>query len=282
MSNFLTLLILLTAALCRLAPAQSPQKPLAFEVVSIHPSKPGVNKGMYWQTQPDGYHVTGQSLRSTILMAWFPQGLAYWGPDRLKGGQSWLDDPYDIDARVSEADLAAWQNQGAALDQKPMLTAMLKAMLADRCKLAVHSVPGQIQGSTLELAPSGAKLTPTPPDEKLPPGFPFPDGATMVYKTREDKPLLNFYGAGMTDFVQYLSMQSMGHPVTDHTGLTGRFDFTLAWLSTDPDERPGITESSDPDPLAHWNFAALGLRRQPAKLPADTLVIDHIEKPSEN
>ncbi len=86
-------------------------KPLAFEVVSIRPSKPGSSWMIGWMTTPDGYRVTGQSLRSTIMIAYFPQGTAFWSNDRLIGAPQWLDNLYDISAKVSEADLAEWQKQ---------------------------------------------------------------------------------------------------------------------------------------------------------------------------
>jgi uncharacterized protein (TIGR03435 family) len=41
-------------------------------------------------------------------------------------------------------------------------------------------------------------------------------------------------------------------------------------------------ERDDPDPLSRWNIEALGLHYIPIKIPTETLVIDHIEKPSEN
>ena len=57
----------------------------------------------------------------------------------------------------------------------------------------------------------------------------------------------------------------------------------LNWVD-DPDSKlpEGAIDSDDPDPLSHWNIDGLGLRVTPTKIPADTLVIDHIEKPSEN
>jgi uncharacterized protein (TIGR03435 family) len=44
----------------------------------------------------------------------------------------------------------------------------------------------------------------------------------------------------------------------------------------------GLMSPGDPDPLSHWNIQALGLEYVPIKIPVDKLVIDHIEKPSEN
>jgi uncharacterized protein (TIGR03435 family) len=55
-------------------------------------------------------------------------------------------------------------------------------------------------------------------------------------------------------------------------------------LVQDPDSKlpEGVTSTDDQDPLSHWDIDGLGLRVVPIKLPANTLVIDHIEKPSAN
>ena len=117
-------------------PAAPPAKPLAFEVVSIRPSKPG-SRIMIWPvTTPDGYRATGQSMLTTIMIAYFPQdGAWWWSKSRLSGAPAWLSEQYDINAKVSDSDLAEWQKQGGSLDKKPMFLAMLQTMLADRCHL---------------------------------------------------------------------------------------------------------------------------------------------------
>jgi uncharacterized protein (TIGR03435 family) len=264
------------------APAHA--KSLAFEVVSIRPSKPGTNQMTKWGTTPDGYQVTGQSLWSTFMIAYFPEGMAYWSKERLSGAPSWLNDQYDIVAKVSEADLAEWQKQGVTLDKKPMFCQMLQAMLAERLHLSAHMVAGApISGWSLEVGKHAPHLTEAKPDEVLPAGMKLPDGGVMLPYQRGDKPHITFYNATMADLAQDLSMTSMGHPVLNHTGLTGRYDFVINWAS-DPDSKlpEGVVDSNDPDPLSHWNIDALGLHLAPTKLPAETLVIDHIEKPTEN
>jgi uncharacterized protein (TIGR03435 family) len=66
-------------------------------------------------------------------------------------------------------------------------------------------------------------------------------------------------------------------PVVDRTGLVGEFTFDLEFAPIDP----GLGESS-----AASVFTAiqeqLGLRLESAKMPSDVLVIDRIERPSEN
>ena len=158
--------ILTTALLaCATAFAQSPvapptpasPKPLGFDVVSIRPAKS--NGGVFWATTPDGYRVTGQSLFFTIMMTYFPQGTFYWSDERLAGAPPWINGLYDIDARVSEADLTEWQKQGTTLDKKPMLRQMLQTMLADRCHLVAHMVPG---GACRRLLPRTRQARPAP------------------------------------------------------------------------------------------------------------------------
>ena len=264
-------------------PAPAPVKPLAFDVVSIRPTKPGTPWMFSGMTSPDGYSVAGQSLFSTLMIAYFPQGVAYWSSDRLSGAPSWLSDLYDINAKVSELDLAEWQKQGLSLDKKPMFRQMLQAMLADRCHLVAHMVPGPpISGWSLELTKRGPRLTESKPDETIPVGVKLADGGVLVPQGRNGE-IQTFYSATMDVFAQYLSMRAVGHPVIDHTGLTAHFDFVLNWVQ-DPDSKfpEGVTSTDDLDPLSHWDINGLGLRVAPIKLPADTLVIDHIEKPSEN
>jgi len=76
------------------------------------------------------------------MMAYFLQGWYYWSPNRLSGAPPWLDDQYTIDAKVSEADLAAWQKQRGPIDKEPMLSQMLQTMLAERCRLVAYMAPG--------------------------------------------------------------------------------------------------------------------------------------------
>lgn len=265
------------------APAPKPAKPLAFEVVSIRPSKPGTHLTTRWSTTPDGYRVTGQSLFSTIMLAYFPQGMTYWSNDRLSGAPSWLSDQYDINAKVSDADLAEWQMQGFTIDKEPMLREMLQSMLADRCHLVAHMVPGRpLSGWSLELGKRAPRLTESKPGEALPAGLKLHDGGVSVPYEAGDKPRLTLYAATMADLAQMLSSFS-GHPVQDHSGLTSHYDLVVDWIPY-PDSKVPVAylDPNDTDPLSHWKIQAFGLNYVPIKVPANTLVIDHIEKPSEN
>jgi bla regulator protein BlaR1 len=74
-----------------------------------------------------------------------------------------------------------------------------------------------------------------------------------------------------------------GRPVQDKTGLSGKYDFTISMPV--PDDTPSGTQqggASDPQSLAFSAAEQLGLKLEPAKGEVETLVIDHVERPSEN
>jgi uncharacterized protein (TIGR03435 family) len=87
--------------------------------------------------------------------------------------------------------------------------------------------------------------------------------------------------------------QQLQHTVIDKTGLTGKYDFTLTWT---PEEGSGpMFKGTDgggsrpepaPDASGPSLFTALqeqlGLKLQSAKGPVETLVVDHVEMPTEN
>jgi bla regulator protein blaR1 len=82
-------------------------------------------------------------------------------------------------------------------------------------------------------------------------------------------------GVTMEKFAQSPFMPVGGHPVVDQTGLKGRYDFTLKWA------QEGGGDSQEPG-LFTAIQEQLGLKLVPAKAPVEVIVVDHVEKPSEN
>jgi uncharacterized protein (TIGR03435 family) len=68
-----------------------------------------------------------------------------------------------------------------------------------------------------------------------------------------------------------------GRLVENRTGLTGVYDFTLHYSASDPPP-PDSTEPSIYTALEEQ----LGLKLEPVKGPVKVLIIDHVERPSEN
>jgi uncharacterized protein (TIGR03435 family) len=109
-----------------------------------------------------------------------------------------------------------------------------------------------------------------------------------------EKGLLTFRGLPITFLVQILSSQ-LGRTVVDKTGLTGKYDFSWQFTPSQAQIRAagGLTPPSDgapsivpDDPEGTSLFSAvqeqLGLKLEAGKGPVEIIVIDHIEKPSDN
>jgi uncharacterized protein (TIGR03435 family) len=255
---------------------------LAFDIVSVRPSRPATYPGangqpsVTWAIQPDGYSASNQTIWSTIMIAYFPQGMASWTSDRLKGAPSWLDsEQYDINAKVSPEDLPAWQRQGTSLERQEMFRTMLQSLLADRCKLVVHRIPKEVLGLTLVVGKRGPQFKPTSSDETIPSGgMRTPEGGTIL--NEEEGHTIRFYGVTMENLSWYLSTFSYPRlTVQDQTGLSGRYDLVLHR----PIPLPGEDASN---PTLSWDLKPLGLEFRQIKVSMDTLVIDHVERPSEN
>ncbi len=80
-------------------------------------------------------------------------------------------------------------------------------------------------------------------------------------------------------------MGNLGRPVVDQTGLTGTCDFAIEFV---PELNGAIPVGSDftPDPNGPTFDQAvreqLGLKLDSQKAPSEFLIIDHVERPSEN
>jgi uncharacterized protein (TIGR03435 family) len=88
------------------------------------------------------------------------------------------------------------------------------------------------------------------------------------------------YGCSMNNLTETLAQQ-FSRPVVDKTGLKAKYDFTLHYHDTRLSDR----SADDQDPTPPLDMAIqdqLGLKLEPGKGPIQLLVIDHIEKPSEN
>ena len=76
-----------------------------------------------------------------------------------------------------------------------------------------------------------------------------------------------------------------GRPVVDQTGITDRIDYRFEWTpESNRPGTPGVEVEPDPNPVTFMEALReqLGLKLQSTKAPLRILVIDHIERPSEN
>jgi uncharacterized protein (TIGR03435 family) len=120
--------------------------------------------------------------------------------DRLLGAPSWvMKDNFDFVGKVAPEDMTEWQSQiqhRAPMVPIKILQTMSQASLAERCKLAVHFVPGSTTGYALVIGKHGpnrnslkdATLGETIPSEAQW----IPEGGKMVPIMPDSEPVLKF------------------------------------------------------------------------------------------
>jgi uncharacterized protein (TIGR03435 family) len=198
---------------------------------------------------------------------------AYGYDDNLiSGAPSWLySEHYTLEAKVAGSDLPALARM--APDQRKL---MLQPLLADRFQLRFHRETKQLPIFALVIAKSGSKLKQSPPAD--------PGGSTAPQMKMSAHGQLTGQRFPISLLAQWLSLQ-VGRKVLDNTGLTGTYDFTLEWTPDSPASMSAGAETPAPDSGPSIFTAIqeqLGLRLESTKGPVETLVIDHVERPSEN
>ena len=277
-------------------PSQAPgeAKP-SFEVASIKPNTSG-QMAMSISAQPGGRLVAnGLTFRFLMFFAYRVRDF------QIIGGPSWTtSDRWNIEARAEEGSVPP--RTGVTDPNVPdPLALRLQSLLEDRFQLKFHRETRELPAYELTIAKGGSKVklsedqTPFRPPEKgdppatqLPqPGRPMPRGTMRMSMSDLEANSIEF-----ANFVQMLS-QVLRRPVIDKTGLKGLYDIKLKWT---PEMGQGTTPFGPlpagaqpppaPDPSGPSIFTAvqeqLGLKLESTKGPAEVLVIDSVEKPSEN
>jgi len=247
---------------------------LQYEVASIKPNKYSSHMlGLgFWIER---FTATGVTLQGLIREAYEVED------NQISGAPAWLDsERYDIEAKADKS--VADELQKLSFDQRLVeYRRMLQALLGDRFQLTLHRETKELPVYALVIAKKGPRLQETHPGDNDPTGMTFGRG------------LLKGEGVPIALLVRHLSQQRLGRPVLDKSGLTGKYDFTLQWT---PEENRapmfkgtrdgGQGPDSPPDSSGPSIFTAiqeqLGLRLESQKGPVEVLVIDHVERPSEN
>jgi bla regulator protein blaR1 len=247
-----------------------------FEVVSIKPYP-----SSYWPTAgyPPRFTADKFIWKNTIAQDLLVYAYDLRDPKLsnrqrlIPGGEKWMFwEWFDVEATMSDESISAL-NKLRPSDQKIYKRQLLQSMLMDRFKLKVHHVTRGAPAWELVVAKNGPKNMERVPDSTD--GVPaFPDFNHAQYTAAPVARLIEFL-EGLEDV-----------PVLDKTGLTGRYNFKIAF-SRDPDTRllPGqsLPSTNDSEPtIGDALQEQLGLKLVRVKIPLDEIVIDHIEKPSPN
>ncbi len=230
-----------------------------FEVASIKPAEPG-GHNVQIQIAPGGRFVAkNMTVRLLIQQAYGVKDF------QISGGPGWMGtERFDINA------------QGPEARTPEQLKPMLQALLADRFKLQIHRDTKELPMYSLVAGKNGSKLKES-------------EASSPGPRIRMGRGLIEGQGMSMTILANQLGQQ-LGRSVTDKTGLTGKYDIKFEWT---PDETQGGgpreigAESAAPvDASGPTIYTALqeqlGLKLESQKGPVEILLIDRIEKPTEN
>jgi uncharacterized protein (TIGR03435 family) len=238
--------------------------PPAFEVATIKPSAPDDRSGKFITMQgPHQFVAKNYSVKDMISAAFdLP-------PRLISGGPAWIDiDRYEIRATVS--------SEGRPSSAEQM--AMFRTLLSDRLKLAIHREQRELPIYGLTVVKEGAKLKESTTAEEY-----------LINRMFNDNHvLLPARNVTIAQFASMFQRAVVDRPIVDKTGLSGRYDFDLEW-TRDETQFGGLIPLAPVDnsvPQKPDLFSALqqqlGLRLQPSRGPVDVIIIDRVERPSEN
>jgi uncharacterized protein (TIGR03435 family) len=174
---------------------------------------------------------------------------------QIAGAPSWVSaDLYDVEAQTGQPGRIATDQMGP----------LMQSLLAERFGLKFHWETRDITVYALVIAPGGTTLTPKTDADVF----------GMNASRRGAGYRLSATATSMDVLAGYLGNR-LRQIVIDRTGLGGRYNFTLEWT---PDDTQATSIPGLPTAL----LEQLGLRLQSQKAPVRVLVIDRIERPSDN
>jgi uncharacterized protein (TIGR03435 family) len=256
--------------------------PVKFDVASVRVNTSGTLGG-FRGTKGRTYVATSQALRFVIADAYGVPAA------RVLEGPSWIG-AASVDMRFvggDRFDIMATLPEGTKINQVP---AMLRMLLADRFKLVVHREMRELPIYALVTAREDGRLGPQlrrasidcEAAEAAGDGIPPPAPGEPVRCAREVGGAIIGRGQPLSALARMLSLFS-DRPVLDRTGLSGGFDFDVRFPELDNPPRGG---AGDPGTDGGGIFVAvqeeLGLKLQPARGPLEFIVIDNVERPTEN
>jgi len=259
----------------------------SFEVASIRPDRSGDTRSMM-EFRATGLSASGATTKKLIAFAYNIEEF------QVSSGPSWISsDKYYVKAKVEDSVVEQLQKL-PDLRQDDQIRLMVQSLLVDRFNLKVSHGTKELPIYALVIAKNGPKLQESKPGDTSPNAVKGPEGHGRAAMARRGGSRLTDRGASMAAVAEQLS-RLLGRRVVDRTGLKAKYTFTLEY--SDDEARattykasegtnPGVDNGPPPDSSGPSIFTALqeqlGLKLEPTKGPVEVLVIDHIEKPSEN
>jgi uncharacterized protein (TIGR03435 family) len=260
-------IVLLTLLTIASASAQQPK----FEIADVHPSTTARNFAQnFGGVLRNGRYVNRDATMLNLIEAAYDAS-----EDSIAGGPGWLNsDLFDVIAKVPDGTTPAAANQ------------MLKALLADRFGLVIHSgtrpVPRYVlsvgKGSKLKTAAGSGNPGCQPKDQA---GAGGGRGGPVDPASQPNIIVAchNLTAAAIAENLHQMAGGYLDHDVIDSTKLEGTWDFDLEWTGR------GALAAKGADGISVFDAVdkQLGLKLEVQNVPLPSLVIESIHrKPTEN
>jgi uncharacterized protein (TIGR03435 family) len=238
-----------------------------FEVATIKPSDPsrpgfGINVDRSGQL-----HTLNTNLSELIKFAYDVH------PKQIVGAPAWVDsEKFDL---LAKPDLPG-------LPSVNQMKAMMQKLIEDRFSLKFHHEKKELSVYAITVAKGGEKIKKNDTNPVPIPGF-----------GGRPQSGFNVRNGTIAEFASVMQSQFMEQPVVDQTGLGDtRYDFVLKW-TPDPSQSAGfggapaaapapVPDADAPPDLFLAMQQQLGLKMGTTKASVDVMVIDKVDKPSEN
>jgi uncharacterized protein (TIGR03435 family) len=249
------------------APPTSPKMMAAdadpsFEVATIKPTDPDA-QGRRINADGRKFVTQNTTLADLIKFAYRING------KQIVGAPEWVDSEKFSIAAVSAGEGAPSDKQWRTMVQK---------LIAERFKFKTHTEKRELSVYVLSVGKDGPKnLTKSLSTEILPRLSIVPDQAGFVSSVQN---------ATLKEYAD-ITLQGtlLDRPVLDQTGIAGRYDFKITFMPDDSVFGGRVSPPTSDNPAPNFFTAIqeqLGLKLDAVKAPADVMVIDRVEKPSDN
>jgi uncharacterized protein (TIGR03435 family) len=220
----------------------------SFDVVSVRLNTTGAGRS---SERTNSGHVMAENITPSSMI----QQAFGVRTSQIAGAPGWIEtDKYDLNATT-----------GATKDLNDVeLQPYWKSLLATRFRMKYHSETKEMQIYSLTVAKGGQKLT-----ENTAGG----DTSTHITNNAQHSSLTSTH-ISMPNFAGLLARR-MDRTVVDKTGLTGAYDVKLEWL-------PDLSQDTGSASIFTALQDQLGLKLESEKGPVEVIVIDSLEKPTEN
>ena len=251
----------------------------SFDVATLRPSKSDSLRTVRSASELQMLDVTVRYLMEQAYNIPWTNG----SKDRVRGGPGWIDsERYDVDAKIAPEAAVALEKMPEEQRRRQM-NLRLQTLLADRLKLKVHFETHQEPVFAIATAKNGSKLTPVSSVEGQ-------QNLGILVRYDGQAAQMTAKGATLGDLAKWLTGYSEmgGQTVVDQTGLTQRYDFVLNWtreraLASGEQNTESETSAGAGGPSLFTALQEqLGLKLVNARGPVEIIVVDSIERPTEN